>query len=159
MEKILHKIKDFFHKGDGNENPIEKPPEIVEIQPSRTVEVQIGGQIRLTCQVQVSGIQSQITWIRNGQSIAYGPSLYLSDVKSEDNGEYICRAENAAGFFEQTAYIYVLSQPNYDQITISPDNLLGKNCLFLNFVRKKNNIYFQSMRAIQSLYSVLGLQI
>ena len=81
----------------------------MEIQPSRTLEVSTGGQIQLFCSVEVSGVPATISWIRNGQPVGYGPNLYLTNVRSEDQGEYICRAENNAGFIEQTAYIYVIS--------------------------------------------------
>ena len=68
----------FFMIGGNNEIDVEeKPPKIMEIQPSRTLEVSTGGQIQLFCSVEVSGVPATVSWLRNGQPIGYGPTLYL----------------------------------------------------------------------------------
>ena len=79
----------------------------MEIQPSRTLEVTSGGQIQLVCSV--SGVPATLSWLRNGQPVGYGPNFNLNNVRPEDQGEYVCRAENNAGVIEQTAYIYVIT--------------------------------------------------
>ena len=68
----------LFMIGGNNEIDVEeKPPKIMEIQPSRTLEVSTGGQIQLFCSVEVSGVPATVSWLRNGQPIGYGPTLYL----------------------------------------------------------------------------------
>ena len=99
----------FFLDGSSSE----QYPNILDIQPSRTVEVTSGGQVQLFCNVEVSGQQATVSWLRNGQPIGYGPTLYLDNVMVEDNGEYVCRAQNTAGYIEQSAYIYVI-ESKYD---------------------------------------------
>ncbi len=86
----------------------EQPPNIVEIQPSANIEAEEGSRIQLSCIV--SEASAPVSWLRNGQPIAYGPTLYLDNVRSTDEGEYICRAENNVGYIEQAAYIYVISR-------------------------------------------------
>ena len=83
------------------------PPEILEIQPSRTMEVQAGDRIQLFCSVQINSEPANVSWMKNGQIIAYGATLYLDNLSQQDSGEVICRADNSFGTAEQTAYIYV----------------------------------------------------
>lgn len=47
-------------------------PQMIDIQPSRDNQVQNGGQIQLTCFVENA---NSISWIRNGQVIAYGGDM------------------------------------------------------------------------------------
>ena len=89
----------------GGDRP--KPPEILEIQPSRTMEVEAGERIQLFCSVQINSEEANVSWMKNGQVIAYGATLYLDNLSEQDSGEVICRAENSFGTAEQTAYIYV----------------------------------------------------
>ena len=79
----------FFMIGGNNEIDVEeKPPKIMEIQPSRTLEVSTGGQIQLFCSVEVSGVPATVSWLRNGQPIGYGPTLYLGCFKSKFSNFY-----------------------------------------------------------------------
>ena len=48
-----------------------------------------------------------ITWLRNGEILAYGSTLYLDNISEQDQGEVTCRAENSFGITEQIAYIYI----------------------------------------------------
>ena len=90
------------------------PPRITEIQPSRRIEAPMGSAIKLYCNVVTSPVsETRISWLRNGQIIAYGQTLYLDNIGTEDQGDFICRAENEAGYYEQTAYIYVLEGKYY----------------------------------------------
>ena len=79
----------LFMIGGNNEIDVEqKPPKIMEIQPSRTLEVSTGGQIQLFCSVEVSGVPATVSWLRNGQPIGYGPTLYLGCFKSKFSNFY-----------------------------------------------------------------------
>ena len=84
------------------------PPQIIEIQPSASIQASLGSPVRIYCNVIQQGSGS-VSWLRNGQVIAYGPTLYLDNVAELDEGQFICKAENEAGFDEQSIYIYILA--------------------------------------------------
>ena len=117
---------------DGGTN-VPEPPRIVDIQPSRTIEVIQGDRVQLYCNA--TGRQILVSWLRNGQAISRSPTLYLDNVSRQEEGEYVCRVENQGGYYELSAYIYVVvearpeEQPtvgptgNYPSFRIEPETL------------------------------------
>ena len=101
---------------DANRIPnTNRPPQINEIQPSRSIEVIAGENVQLFCDVVYDGGNGkvEVTWLQNGQILNYGQTLYLENVSEQNQGELMCRAENNDGFSELSAYIYVRSRKNY----------------------------------------------
>ena len=103
-----------------------EPPRITEIQPSRTIEATEGDRIQMYCET--TGRQTTVSWLRNGQPISTGPTLYLDNVSKNTEGEYVCRVENQGGYYELSAYIYVLQpveepKPEYPSFRIEPQTL------------------------------------
>lgn len=80
-------------------------PEIIAILPSRTFEVQAGGRVQIFCN---AANAESISWLKNGRPVAYGATLYLENIRAEDQGEVICRAESRGGISELSAVIYVI---------------------------------------------------
>ena len=103
---------------DDTSNQIPEPPRILDIQPSRSIEVNTGDRIQMYCNA--TGRQISISWLRNGQAVARGPTLYLDNVSSQTEGEYVCRVENQGGYYELSAYIYVIVQASPQPQPVQP---------------------------------------
>ncbi|NXV70184.1 TITIN protein, partial [Molothrus ater] len=60
-------------------------------------QVHAGDNVTLHCSVQVGSAPVTFTWLHNGQEVAQGPLLELSDVEVGDSGTYKCVATNQLG--------------------------------------------------------------
>ncbi|KAJ8414982.1 hypothetical protein AAFF_G00025050 [Aldrovandia affinis] len=89
-------------------------PPSVEIWPV-VVTAALGSEVRFQCQVSGNPIPS-ITWSKQGWSVLTGgkvtigirnTTLYLSSVKSYDEGFYMCDASNAVGHARGTASLHI----------------------------------------------------
>ncbi|XP_042222952.1 protein amalgam-like isoform X3 [Homarus americanus] len=78
---------------------VKVPPSVYPINNRSTVTVKMGGAITLSCQA--SGNPTpKVTWSRKGGNLpgpAHGASLTLDEVVPEDNGMYMCMANNGVG--------------------------------------------------------------
>ncbi|XP_025835855.1 basement membrane-specific heparan sulfate proteoglycan core protein-like [Agrilus planipennis] len=91
---------------------------VVEIYPSKTQTVTIGSSAILQCRVTAGIPQPTVVWSRsNGlplgstvEQLSNGV-LKFNAIVNEDNGEYICTAENAAGKVTAVANIEVQTVP------------------------------------------------
>ena len=57
-----------------------------------------GNSVNLTCKVVEGRPEPQITWFKNNTFQGQSLSLFFSEITKEDEGQYTCKAENAAGF-------------------------------------------------------------
>ncbi|XP_071311792.1 Fc receptor-like protein 2 [Agelaius tricolor] len=60
-------------------------------------QVHAGDNVTLHCSVQVGSAPVTFTWLHNGQEVARGPHLELSDVEVGHSGTYQCVATNQLG--------------------------------------------------------------
>ena len=57
-----------------------------------------GNSVNLMCKVVEGRPDPQITWLKNNTLQGQSLSLFFSEITKEDEGQYTCKAENAAGF-------------------------------------------------------------
>ncbi|XP_077048037.1 Fc receptor-like protein 2 [Agelaius phoeniceus] len=60
-------------------------------------QVRAGDNVTLSCSVQVGSAPVTFTWLHNGQEVARGPHLELSDIEVGHSGTYQCVATNQLG--------------------------------------------------------------
>ncbi|XP_071311781.1 Fc receptor-like protein 4 [Agelaius tricolor] len=60
-------------------------------------QVRAGDPVTLHCSVQVGSVPATFTWLHNGQEVARGPLLELSDIDVGHWGTYQCLATNQLG--------------------------------------------------------------
>jgi hypothetical protein len=128
----------FYYIDGGGGSEIMAPPRILDIRP-RTIDVIQGEIVQIFCNAEGQP-SPRVTWLRNGQAFSSGPNLFIRSAQRSDEGEIICKAENSAGFFELSAYIYVRPTPNgkctYIYIYIIyyyfANNKVSKICLYLS---------------------------
>ena len=68
-----------------------------------------GNSVNLTCKVVEGRPEPQITWLKNNTLQGQSLSLFFSEITKEDEGQYTCKAENAAGFSTKDIDISVKS--------------------------------------------------
>lgn len=100
-------------------------PPIIEIYPTEPQTVDQGGQAVLSCRYTAGHPTPVVTWTRrDGRPLSsrfkeeYEGTLKLEQATLEDDGQYICRGENAAGSVTQTTILTVTIPP---EIKIHPD--------------------------------------
>ncbi|KAK6617380.1 hypothetical protein RUM43_014389 [Polyplax serrata] len=103
-----------------------REPPAIELYPAASQTVHEGGSLILQCRITQGDPTPQIRWSKSdgrslGSNIEELPNgvLRFSDMKVEDAGQFICRAENAAGSVDAIATIEVQSKP---VITVTPSN-------------------------------------
>ena len=57
-----------------------------------------GSSVNLTCEALAGRPEPQITWLKNNTLQGESLTLFFSEITKEDEGQYTCKAENAAGF-------------------------------------------------------------
>ncbi|XP_071311794.1 Fc receptor-like protein 2 [Agelaius tricolor] len=67
-------------------------------------QVRAGDNVTLSCSVQVGSAPVTFTWLHNGQAVARGPLLELSDIEVGHSGTYQCVATNQLGQDEHRVF-------------------------------------------------------
>lgn len=118
-----------------------RTPPVIEIYPTEPQTVDQGGQAVLSCRYTEGHPTPVVTWTRNnGKALSsrfreeYEGTMTLVGATLEDDGEYVCRAENAAGFVTQTTVLTVTISPtieiypNVNQLQIAEGESLNLEC-------------------------------
>ncbi|XP_066911984.1 basement membrane-specific heparan sulfate proteoglycan core protein-like [Clytia hemisphaerica] len=106
-----------------------EPPRASVSPPYGTVD--IGESIEFQCSVTGYPLPT-ITWKRgNGKMLPRnvridGPSLRLTDIESEDEGDYICTATNKGGIVNRRGLLYVRDSQRIPQVTVEPRSITVK---------------------------------
>ncbi|KAI9514818.1 hypothetical protein NQZ68_031008 [Dissostichus eleginoides] len=83
---------------------------------------QEGDSLNLTCTHSCDGgnLSSAFTWFKNGEHINEGSILYLSNMSSENTGNYICSLKTHTGATSGAIYIDVEYGPKNTSVSVSP---------------------------------------
>ncbi|KAJ8001587.1 hypothetical protein DPEC_G00171020 [Dallia pectoralis] len=83
----------------------------VSVSPSG--EIVEGSSVTLTCSSDANPPVNNYTWYKKNVTSpkASGPSYSITNIRSEDSGEYYCLAENGIGFNNSTALMIIKKPP------------------------------------------------
>ncbi|XP_058236261.1 hemicentin-1-like [Hemibagrus wyckioides] len=97
------------------------PPKSVLVSISSSAEIVEGSSVTLTCSSDANPPVQSYTWYKGRYSIRTGNTYRMNRIRSEDNGDYTCRAENEHGDQSSTAVsLNVLYPPKSVSVSISP---------------------------------------
>ncbi|XP_058236630.1 B-cell receptor CD22-like isoform X3 [Hemibagrus wyckioides] len=97
------------------------PPKNVSVSISPSGEIVEGSSVTLTCSSDANPPVKTYTWFKGNSSIRTGNTYRINRIRSEDSGDYTCRAENKHGDQSSTAVsLNVLYPPKNVSVSISP---------------------------------------
>ncbi|XP_060715859.1 uncharacterized protein LOC132839095 [Tachysurus vachellii] len=100
---------------------VQYPPKRVLVSISPSGEIMEDSSVTLTCSSDANPPVQSYTWYKGRSSISTGNTFTMSRIRSEDSGEFTCRAENKHGGLLSTAVsLNVLYPPKNVSVTISP---------------------------------------
>ncbi|XP_047659020.1 B-cell receptor CD22-like [Tachysurus fulvidraco] len=100
---------------------VQYPPKRVSVSISPSGEIVEGSSVTLTCSSDANPPVQSYTWYKGRSSISTGNTFTMIRIRSEDSGEFTCRAENKHGGLSSTAVsLNVLYPPKRVSVSISP---------------------------------------
>ncbi|XP_048588352.1 hemicentin-1 isoform X2 [Nematostella vectensis] len=96
---------------------IKAPPMITRPTPSQTAVE--GANVTLVCDATGSS-PLNTTWLRDGRIVASGENLLIPSIGRDEEGEYVCQAENSCSAANSTAQIQVDFKPENLSLTLTP---------------------------------------
>ncbi|XP_047659495.1 sialoadhesin-like isoform X2 [Tachysurus fulvidraco] len=100
---------------------VQYPPKRVSVSISPSGEIVEDSLVTLTCSSDANPPVESYIWFKGTSSISRGNTFTMSRIRSEDSGEFTCRAENKHGSRSSTALsLNVLYPPKNVSVSISP---------------------------------------
>ncbi|KAK2818273.1 hypothetical protein Q7C36_022206 [Tachysurus vachellii] len=131
---------------------VQYPPKRVSVSISPSGEIVEDSSVTLTCSSDTNPPVQSYTWYKGRSSISTGNTFTMSRIRSEDSGEFTCRAENKHGGLSSTAVsLNVLYPPKNVSVTISPSASIEVNEL------QQTNIDLYTEGKSVLLFVVLGV--
>ncbi|KAB5523662.1 hypothetical protein PHYPO_G00155140 [Pangasianodon hypophthalmus] len=97
------------------------PPKRVSVSISPSGEIVEGSSVTLICSSDAKPPVHDYTWYKGTSSIGSGQSYIINRIRSEDSGEYKCKARNRYGEkYSDGATLNVLYPPKRVSVSISP---------------------------------------
>ncbi|KAM9454160.1 B-cell receptor CD22-like [Clarias gariepinus] len=97
------------------------PPKNVSVSISPAGEIVEGSSVTLTCSSDANPPVEIYTWFKGKTSIGKGRTYTISNISTEDSGEYKCKCSNKVGYQESSSVILnVLYPPKNVSVSISP---------------------------------------
>ncbi|KAM9454107.1 B-cell receptor CD22-like [Clarias gariepinus] len=97
------------------------PPKNVSVSISSSGEIMEGSSVTLTCSSGGNPPVEIYTWFKERTSVGNEKTYIISDIRSEDSGEYKCKCSNKVGYQESSSVILnVLYPPKNVSVSISP---------------------------------------
>ncbi|KAM9454161.1 B-cell receptor CD22-like [Clarias gariepinus] len=97
------------------------PPKKVSVSISPSGEIVEGSSVTLTCSSDANPPVEIYTWFKEMTSIGKGKTYTISNISSEDSGEYKCKCSNEVGHQESSSVtLNVLYPPKNVSVSISP---------------------------------------
>ncbi|XP_053332974.1 sialoadhesin-like isoform X1 [Clarias gariepinus] len=97
------------------------PPKNVSVSISPSGEIVEGSSMTLTCSSDANPPVEIYTWFKNMTSVEKGRTYTISNISSEDSGEYRCRSSNEVGHQDSSSVtLNVLYPPKKVSVSISP---------------------------------------
>ncbi|XP_053333589.1 carcinoembryonic antigen-related cell adhesion molecule 5-like [Clarias gariepinus] len=108
------------------------PPKIVLVYISPSGEIVEGSSVTLTCSSDANPPVEIYTWFKGRKSVGNEETYTISDISSEDSGEYKCKCSNEVGHQESSSVtLNVLYPPKNVSVAMHPageDNLVTLKC-------------------------------
>ncbi|KAK3510767.1 hypothetical protein QTP70_022476, partial [Hemibagrus guttatus] len=96
------------------------PPKNVLASISSSGEILEGRSVTLTCSSDANPPVQNYTWYKGSSHMSTGHTYRINSIRSEDSGDYTCRAENKHGYqLSATAFLNVLYPPKNVLASIS----------------------------------------
>ncbi|XP_036412870.1 B-cell receptor CD22-like [Colossoma macropomum] len=96
-------------------------PKGVSVSISPSGEIVEGSLVTLTCSSDANPPVKNYTWFKGSTSVGEGKTYSISNIRSEDSGEYTCQSRNEHGERNSTAVqLNVLYPPKNITVSISP---------------------------------------
>ncbi|KAM9454158.1 B-cell receptor CD22-like [Clarias gariepinus] len=97
------------------------PPKNVSVSLSSSGEIVEGSSVTLTCSSDANPPVEIYTWFKDMTSVGKGKTYTISNISSEDSGEYKCKCSNQVGHQESSnVTLNVLYPPKNVSVSISP---------------------------------------
>ncbi|TSK18090.1 B-cell receptor CD22 [Bagarius yarrelli] len=118
--------------GQGYQSPevtldVQYPPKSVSVSISPYDEIVEGSSVTLNCSSDANPPIHSYIWYKDGSSVETGDTFIIIKVRSEDSGDYTCKAENKHGQQSSTAMsLNVLYPPKNISVSISPSDEIVK---------------------------------
>ncbi|KAL6482120.1 hypothetical protein MHYP_G00102000 [Metynnis hypsauchen] len=89
------------------------PPKSVSVSISPSGEIVEGSSVTLTCSCDANPPVDEYSWFKNKQFLGKGRDYTISNISSEDGGEYKCKTSNAEGQqYSSSATLNVVAVPS-----------------------------------------------
>ncbi|KAM9454109.1 B-cell receptor CD22-like [Clarias gariepinus] len=100
-------------------------PKNVSVSISPSGEIVEGSSVTLTCSSDANPPVENYTWFKGRKSIGKGKTYTISNISSEDSGEYKCKCSNEVGHQESSSVtLNVLYRPKNVSVSISPSGVI-----------------------------------
>ncbi|KAM9454162.1 B-cell receptor CD22-like [Clarias gariepinus] len=97
------------------------PPKNVSVSISPSGEIVEGSSVTLTCSSDANPPVEIYTWFKDMTSVGKGKTYTISNISSEDSGEYKCKCSNEVGHQDSSSVtLNVLYLPKNVSVSISP---------------------------------------
>ncbi|KAM9454169.1 B-cell receptor CD22-like [Clarias gariepinus] len=97
------------------------PPKNVSVSISPSGEIVEGSSVTLTCSSDANPPVEIYTWFKDMTSVGKGKTYTISNISSEDSGEYKCKCSNKVGHQDSSSVtLNVLYSPKNVSVSISP---------------------------------------
>ncbi|XP_060755247.1 B-cell receptor CD22-like [Neoarius graeffei] len=97
------------------------PPKNVSVSISPSGEIVEGSSVTLTCSSDANPPVENYTWFKGTTSVGKGKTYTISNISSEDSGEYKCKCRNELGDQDSISVtLNVLYPPKNVSVSISP---------------------------------------
>ncbi|KAK3510768.1 hypothetical protein QTP70_022477, partial [Hemibagrus guttatus] len=99
---------------------VQYPPKSVSVSISSSGEIVEGRSVTLTCSSDANPPVQNYTWYKGSSHMSTGHTYRINSIRSEDSGNYTCRAENEHGYQLSAAVsLNVLYPPKSVSVSIS----------------------------------------
>ncbi|KAL0961617.1 hypothetical protein UPYG_G00354090 [Umbra pygmaea] len=97
-------------------------PKKTSVSVSPSGEIVEGSSVTLTCSRDANPPVNKYTWYKKNVASpkASGQSYSITNIRSEDSGEYYCEAENEYGHLKSSVFVDVQYVPRMPSVSVSP---------------------------------------